>query len=157
MYQLEVKHYLVKNFFHPDDGWEVTVDVDAMELAKGNQHKLDKKAKVEAAYKSLQDLGVDFGAHELYGRIDVSAVHKEKGHFLIEVEGQSSKQKEQAMYSALGQSILVMGKNDPQITYGIAVPDLLVWQKKIEKIPGRVKQILNLKCLLVKEHTVREI
>ena len=34
MYQLEVKRYLVEHQFPPTDGWEVTVDVDAMERAR---------------------------------------------------------------------------------------------------------------------------
>ena len=30
MYQLEVKHYLIKLMFDPSDGWKIIVDIDAM-------------------------------------------------------------------------------------------------------------------------------
>ncbi|MBU0967891.1 MAG: hypothetical protein KKA54_16075 [Proteobacteria bacterium] len=139
MYQLEVKHQLVKHLFSPSDGWEVLVDIDAMERAKGPQHKPDKKEKVLAAELALKFLGVDFGSHKEHGRVDIYAAHPEKGVFLIEVEGKSSKQKEQAMYSAIGQIVLMMNTTENDVTYGLAVPDLPEWEHQIQKIPGRVK------------------
>jgi len=157
MYQLETKYYLIKHQFSPSEGWEITVDVDAMELAKGPQHKPDKKPKVEVAEKSLNELGVSFGAHEKYGRVDVAAYHSRYRLYLIEVEGKSSKQKEQAMYSALGQALLMMDKPLENTYYGIAVPDEKAWERQVQKVPDRVKQILNLKCFLVGKNGVRDI
>lgn len=157
MYQLEVKHYLVRHMFPPSDGWEVLVDVDAMERAKGPQHKSDKKERVTKAEAGLVELGASIGAHKELGRVDIYATHKDKGTFLIEVEGQSSKQKEQAMYSAIGQTILMMLSPDRNITYALAVPDLPEWERQLAKIPSRIKHILNLKCLLVSESGVREV
>ncbi|BCK11828.1 hypothetical protein D2926_19155 [Vibrio cholerae] len=156
MYQLEVKFNLVKHHFSPSDGWQVLVDVDAMELAKGPQHPAEKKARVEKAEEKLLALGANIGAHPKYGRVDVCAIHPTKGTYLVEVEGQSSKQKEQAMYSALGQTLLQM--NEPNaVKYCIAVPDEDKWQVQIEKIPSYIKTLLNLSCLLVSVDGVREL
>lgn len=157
MYQLEVKYHLVKHMFRPSNGWDVIVDIDAMERAKGPQHKADKKAKVEAAEAELRMLGANVGAHKLYGRVDVYASHPDKGVFLVEVEGTSSKQKEQAMYSAIGQTILMMEAPSKHITYALAVPDAPEWKRQIAKIPDRIKTILNLKCLMVSERGVKSI
>ncbi len=147
MYQLEVKYHLVRHLFPPSEGWTVTVDIDAMERAKGPQHKPDKKGKVRKAEASLVNLGATIGSHKLHGRVDVSASHPEKGNYLIEVEGASSKQKEQAMYSAIGQTILIMDSQNNRNIYALAVPDTPEWEKQIVKIPSRVKSLLNLKCL----------
>lgn len=157
MYQLEVKYHLVKHMFQPANGWDVIVDIDAMERAKGPQHKADKKAKAEAAEFELRRLGANVGAHELYGRVDVYASHPDNGVFLVEVEGTSSKQKEQAMYSAIGQTILMMEAPSKHITYALAVPDAPEWERQIAKIPNRIKTILNLKCFMVSERGVKSI
>ena len=157
MYQLEVKYQLVRHLFLPADGWEVMVDVDAMERAKGAQNKPDKKEKVEKAELGLRELGVHIGEHERYGRVDIAATHPRKGNYLIEVEGQSSKQKEQAMYSAIGQVVLMMQERGDGTTYALAFPDLPEWETQVQKIPGRIKSLLNLKCYLVSSGGVREI
>lgn len=155
MYQLEVKYHLVKHMFLPANGWHVIVDIDAMERAKGPQHKADKKAKVEAAEYGLRKLGANVGAHKTYGRVDVFASHPDHGTVLVEVEGVSSKQKEQAMYSAIGQTILMMGRASKDITYALAVPDAPEWERQLAKIPERIKDILNLQCLMVSERGVK--
>jgi hypothetical protein len=157
MYQLEVKHQLIRHLFPPSEGWDVVVDVDAMEKAKGSQQKLDKKEKVTRAEAALVALGVRFGMHKQHGRVDVAASHPEKGNYLIEVEGQSSKQKEQAMYSAIGQTVLMMGSSNDDATYGVAVPDQPEWERQMKKIPQRIKKLLRLKCFLVSSEGVREI
>ena len=157
MYQLEVKYNLIRHRFPPSEGWEVTVDIDAMERAKGPQHKADKKEKVTKAESSLIQLGAIIGSHKVHGRVDVSASHPSKGNCLIEVEGQSSKQKEQAMYSAIGQTILMMNRHSKKYTYAIAVPDTTEWERQILKIPERVKTLLSLKCFMVSQDGVREI
>ena len=123
MYQLEVKRYLIEFMFNPSDGWKVIVDIDAMERAKGSQQKDGKKQRVLDAEKRLNELGVVIGVHPKYGRADVVASHPQKGTFLIEVEGKSSKQKEQAIYSALGQIVLLMNEDNNEVFFGLAAPD----------------------------------
>lgn len=157
MYQLEVKYNLVRYQFPPSEGWEVTVDIDAMERAKGPHHKADKKEKVTKAESSLIQLGATVGSHKVHGRVDVSASHPIKGNYLVEVEGQSSKQKEQAMYSAIGQAILMMGAYNNNETYALAVPDTPEFERQILKIPERVKTLLTLKCFMVSKDGVREL
>jgi hypothetical protein len=157
MYQLEVKRYLIELMFNPSDGWNVIVDIDAMERAKGPQHKDGKKQRVVDAEKRLNELGVEIGVHPKYGRADVVASHPKKGTFLIEVEGKSSKQKEQAIYSALGQIVLLMSEHNSKVFYGLAVPDQPEWERQLKKVPRRVKELLSLGCILVSEGNVREI
>lgn len=157
MYQLEIKFYLIHHLFPPSEGWNVLVDIDAMERAKGNQHPDDKKEKVERAESALVDMGVRIGVHKQHGRVDVVASHPDNGIYIVEVEGKSSKQKEQAMYSALGQTVLMMGNSVNDVTYGIAVPDIPMWERQLQKIPARVRNLLNLKCYLVSSGGVREI
>jgi hypothetical protein len=94
MYQLEVKRYLIELILNPSDGWNVIVDIDAMERAKGSQHEDGKKQRVVDAEKRLNELGVEIGMHPKYGKTDVVASHPQKGTFFVEVEGKSSKQKE---------------------------------------------------------------
>ena len=157
MYQLEVKRYLIELMFNPSDGWRVTVDIDAMERAKGSQQKDGKKQRVVDAEKRLNELGVEIGVHPEYGRADVVASHPKKGTLLIEVEGKSSKQKEQAIYSALGQIVLLMSEDNSKVFYGLAVPDQPEWERQLKKVPRRVKELLSLRCILVSEGNVREI
>jgi len=157
MYQLEVKRYLVELMFNPSDGWKVIVDIDAMERAKGSQQKDGKKQRVVDAEKRLNEMGVEIKVHPKYGRADVVASDPPKGTFLIEVEGKSSKQKEQAIYSALGQIVLLMSEDNSKVFYGLAVPDQLEWESQLKKVPRRVKELLSLRCILVSEGNVREI
>ena len=108
MYQLEVKRWLVHYLFPPSEGWCVRVHVDAMERAIGEQHPRDKKARVERAEAELSALGASIGLHPELGPADVVAKHPQHGTVVVEVEGQSSRQREQALYSALGQLVLLM-------------------------------------------------
>jgi hypothetical protein len=157
MYQLEVKRYLIELMFNPSDGWKVIVDIDPMELAKGPQHKDGKKQRVVDAEKRLNELGVEIRVHPKYGRADVVASHPQRGTFLIEVEGKSSKQKEQAIYSALGQIVLLMNEDNNKVFYGLAVPDQPEWERQLKKVPRRVKDLLSLRCILVSQGNIREI
>ena len=157
MYQLEVKRYLIEFMFNPSDGWKVIVDIDAMERAKGPQQKDGKKQRVLDAEKRLNELGVEIGVHPKYGRADVVASHPKKGTFIIEVEGKSSKQKEQAIYSALGQIVLLMNEDNNKVFFCLAVPDQPEWERQLNKVPRRVKELLSLRCILVSEGNVREI
>ena len=54
---------------------------------------------------------------------------------VIEVEGESSRQKEQAVYSAFGQIVLLM-RPDTNVRYGIAVPDTPSWEGQNGKDSG---------------------
>lgn len=151
LYQLEVKLNLIKVFFNPAGGWRVTVDVDPMERGKGNQQKPEKIERAEAAFEALSALDVKIGAHDQFGRVDVVADHHDHGQHLIEVEGDSSKQKEQALYSALGQVILSMSVIGPDLHYGLAVPANRAWRRQIAKIPVGAKERLGLYLYAVKE------
>lgn len=153
MYQLEVKRWLIEHQFPPAEGWRVCVDIDAMERAKGGKHTPDKAERAAIAETNLRRLGATVGAHHIFGRADIVAEHDLHGLVLVEVEGQSSRQKEQAVYSALGQLLLQM--NGGNHRYAIAVPDEPTWERQVCKIPTHAKKLLNLSYLLVSEFGVR--
>lgn len=144
MYQVDVKRALVQFCFHPANGWSVTVHVDSMERAKGGTHRPGKAERAAEALAALQDLGAHLGQHKLFGRIDVVAEHPTLGTRLVEVEADSSKQREQALYSALGQILLSMKLENPAVRYGLAVPDSAEWINQLRKIPPAITQALTL-------------
>ena len=154
VYQLEVKRWLIAYRFPPSAGWNVTVDIDAMERAKGGQHKPEKAGRARAAEEALVNMGVTIGAHPDFGRADIVAEHPKNGTFIVEVEGASSKQKEQAVYSALGQLVLQM--HGRKHGFVLAVPDDTAWEKQLKKIPPHARATLCLSCVLVSESGVRE-
>ncbi len=156
MYQLEVKRWLVEYQFPAIEGWKITVDIDSMERGIAGQHPPDKRAIADECEKWLQQQGVEIVAHPLHGRADLVA-EKEGCTFVIEVEGDASRQREQAMYSALGQIILSMKDSSPQIKYGIAVPDSSQWENQLKKIPRHVREILKLNLFLVSKTGVRQL
>jgi len=157
MYQLEVKYHLINNLFNPKDGWDVLIDIDAMERGKGNQQKPDKIQLVTLAEERIREMGVRIGKDPLFGRIDILAQHKEFGIFLIEVEGKSTKQKDQGLYSTLGQLIKLMTEQRKGYRYGIAFPDEPKWEIQLTKVPLFVREQLNIDCFLVSENGVRKI
>jgi hypothetical protein len=157
MYQLEVKRWLVAYRFPIADGWNVTVDIDAMERGNGGKHPPDKRQIAAECESWLRDQGARIVPHELYGRADLVATKKGVGTFVVEVEGDSSRQKEQAMYSALGQVVLSMGHPSPEITYALAVPDSEIWERQLRKVPSRVKDLLRLRLMLVSSSGVRDL
>lgn len=157
MYQLEVKAALVAALFKPGEGWNVTVDIDAMEQARGGSHPTDKALRAKRAEKQLIDLGVTIGKHDLFGRADIVAEHPEEGTVVVEAEGDSSRQREQALYSALGQILVLMRRFNGSISYGIAVPDKEEWTKQLTKIPKVVADRLSLKLFAVSERGARRI
>ena len=157
MYQIEVKTILVERLFNPQDGWSVIVDLDAMEMARGGRHP-EGKAEVAAKAKfQLEKLGVRIGADEEFGRADLVARHPTHGTFVVEVEGDTSRQKEQAMYSALGQALLMITGSSPDVRYAIALPDHPKWEHQASKIPAFVLEQLQLEVLLASEVGVRGI
>jgi hypothetical protein len=147
MYQVEVKRWLVSLKFPPRDGWIVTVDIDAMERARGGTHAADKAERARVAEDQLRTLGAKIGKHPIYGRADVVAEHTQHGTWLVEVEGQSSRQPEQAMYSAIGQLVIQLQGGPMHIA--IAVPDDLRWRKQVAKVSSYARQLLGLTCFLV--------
>jgi glutathionylspermidine synthase len=156
MYQIEVKRFLVEYAFPTADGWTVTIDVDAMEMGKGNQNKQEKRDAAAACDAWLRANNVTIGAHELHGRIDLAA-EKNGQHYLIEVEGDSSRQKEQAFYSAIGQTLLLMNAQRDEATYGVAVPDSPQWRYQIDKLPQYVRGLLRMNLYLVGADSVHTI
>ena len=157
MYQLEVKRWLVFHKFPVADGWDVTMDIDSMERGEKGQHPPDKREIAAACEAWLRAQGVKIVGHQLYGRADLVAAKEGVGTVVVEVEGDSSRQKEQAMYSALGQVVLSMGAASPQITYALAVPDSEQWERKLRKVPPRIRELLRLQLWLVSEVSVRSV
>lgn len=151
LYQIEVKLFLVQRVFSPKAGWRVTVDVDGSEMGKGKQQPRGKVGRARRALSELKALGVTIGPDDRFGRVDVVADHDEHGLHLVEVEGHSRRQKEQALYSCLGQLLLIMRGWSPQMSYGLAVPDTREWWKQIHKIPPAVTKSLNLYLYSVNE------
>jgi hypothetical protein len=156
MYQLQVKAVVVATQFPQADGWRVTVDIDAMERGLGGQ-SVEKQEAAQFFEKQLRERGVTFGAHPTFRRADIVAEHPTRGIMVVEVEGRSSRQREQAVYSALGQTLLLMRRFDASIGYAIAVPDSEDWVRQLRKVPGVVTSRLNLKLWAVSEQAVREI
>ena len=157
MYQLEVKRWLVAHRFPIAQGWDVTVDIDAMERGLGKQQVEQKGVIAAACALWMKQQGVKTVRHPVYGRADVVAKKEGAGTFVIEVEGESSRQREQALYSALGQVVLSMKDPSPDIRYCLAVPDKPDWEAQLRKIPARILSVLNLSLLLVSEQGVREL
>jgi hypothetical protein len=157
VYQIEVKRYLVEHLFLSSEGWEVVVDIDAMERGISGQQPPGKREIAERCETYLREHGVRIGAHPVYKRADVVATHPAKGTFVIEVDGQSSRQSEQKMYSALGQLLLAMTRFEDNLVYGIAAPDLPEWELTFHKIPSQVCSRLSLRRLLVSEEGIRSL
>lgn len=151
VHQIEVKRYLIERRFNPSRGWTVTVHLDGME--KGT-HLQDKRDCAALHGQWMEDNGITIGAHEKFGRTDVVATHPSHGTVLIECEADTNRQREQAMYSALGQLLLKM---DGEVRrYGLAVPDSSEWRSQVDKIPDHVKKILSLTVYLVSASGVEE-
>src|SRR5207247_7691300 len=153
MYQIEVKAVLVKAKFHAKEGWNVCVHVDPMEKAKGGSHPNGKREAAQHSLDVLEKAGASIRAHPMYGRIDIVAEKPGEPCYFIEVEADSSRQREQGMYSALGQLLVAM--NDSNMRYALAVPDTPEWNAQVTKIPQRALDLLELEIFLVSEHGVR--
>ncbi|MCG2593018.1 hypothetical protein LZ009_09515 [Ramlibacter sp. XY19] len=154
MYQLEVKRWLVYHRFSPQQGWRVYVDVDPMERGASG-HAADKVARAREAETALVTMGAQIRAHKDFGRVDLVAEHDVHGRVFVEVEGSSGKQREQALYSALGQILLSMSASEGR--YVLAVPDDARWERQLAKIPSRVRELLKLECVLVSDVAVRDV
>ncbi|MEX2204598.1 MAG: hypothetical protein WEF50_00035 [Myxococcota bacterium] len=149
IYQVEVKLCLAKLAFPPAAGWRVNVHLDPMELARGGQHAAGKRERAAAAAEALAALGATIGQHDQYGRVDLVADHVDHGRHFIEVEGNSSRQRDQALYSCLGQLLLTMMMWAPPVHYGIAVPHTPGWHQQLSRIPRVVRERLSIDLYLV--------
>ena len=135
----------------------MTVDLDAMELGKGGQHPEGKNQIAEAHLQWFIGQGITIGKHSEFGRADVVAEHEVRGRHVIEAEGDTSRQKEQALYSALGQIIVQMRKRDNGLTFGLAMPDSEKWEHQLLKIPKHICDTLGLNLYLVSEKHIQKI
>ena len=117
--------------------------VDPMETGRGGKQSRGKIKRAEAAMDELEKLGVKLGTHKLFGPIDVVAEADRETCF-VEVEGESTRQKEQALYSAIGQLMLSMKLWSDDVKYGIAVPDTREWWNQLRKIPLELTTRLRL-------------
>ena len=156
MIQIEVKLHLVEKLFNPANGWSVIVDIDAMEMAKGGQQPGGKADAARECYQRLKKLGATTGKDKQFGRADIVARHSIFGTNIVEVEGDTSRQKEQAMYSALGQLVVNMKEDTSSFHYALAVPDDPVWERQLVKIPQHLLALLDLKLLLVGSEAIRQ-
>jgi len=155
MYQVELKRALVERLFPAAKGWKVTVDLDAMEMGKGPQNPQRKRLVAKKARRWLEREGVRLEPHKRFGRADLVAEHPRRGAVVLEVEGDSSRQQEQALYSALGQLVLSIQGSGGKIRYGLAVPNTAPWRRHLAKIPGVVRKRLRLELMLVSRRSVQ--
>ncbi len=144
LYQLEVKLGLARFPFQASAGWRLTMHIDPMERGMGGRHPRGKVKRANEALRELRRLGVIIGSHDLFGPVDVVAEHPREGTRLIEVEGESGRQREQALYSSLGQLLLSMKIWSETLAYGIAVPDTREWWRQLQKIPLELTKRLRL-------------
>ena len=76
--------------------------------------------------------------------MDFVAEQASSHRHLIEVEGDSSRQKDQALYSCLSQLVMVMKSWGEWDHYGIAVPGTPGWQRQLARIPREVRERLSI-------------
>jgi hypothetical protein len=154
LYQLEIKLGLARFVFPPNQGWRLSIHVDPMEIGKGPQQKRGKTGRARRALKQLREMGVTIGTHKLFGRVDLVAEHHHEPVHLVEVEGESRRQRDQALYSSLGQVLLSMKSWSSSFAYGIAVPDTRQWVQQLQRIPTEVTERLRLWRYLVQANAV---
>src|SRR5204863_9115281 len=98
LYQLEVKLGLARFPFQASAGWRLTMHVDPMERGVGGRQPRGKAKRANAALRELRRLGVAIGTHQMFGPVDVVADHSSEPTHLVEVEGESVRKREQALY-----------------------------------------------------------
>lgn len=155
MYQIEAKRHLVAHLFRPDEGWQVTVHLDPMELATGGTQPVGKKAIATDASQWLREQGVALAKQDIYGPADLVAAHPTRGTVVVEVENDTRRQREQALYSAFGQVVTTMRGLADGISFGLAFPDAPEWERQARKLPTEVCRRLMLSIWLVSPSSVR--
>lgn len=154
LYQIEVKRYLAADFLRK--GWSPSVHLDPMEICRGGTHPEDKLQKAQNCLRWFQSNGVEINVDRDYGKADLVARKVNHQPWVIEVESKSSKLKSQALYSAMGQSIIRKYGDFPDARYGIAVPDTTGWKRELKRVPARLMKELRLTLFLVSSHRIRE-
>jgi hypothetical protein len=155
MYEAEVKWRLVQYRFPPSEGWQVTVHLDPMELARGGTHPTGKAEAAALALAGLNSLGVTIGIDRAF-QADIHASHPSKTDYVVEAKGESELQKEVALYSALGQLILKVGPPPWQHINALAFPDSPLWERQFAKVPHWLFSHSSLQLLLVSPEGVRQ-
>ena len=158
MHQIQVKQFLIAKKFPPTEGWSVSVHLDGMELGRGFQNPVGKRSVAEKCRRWFERNGVRTGPNREYNNLDIVAVHKSAGTHLIEVEGDTRRQPEQAIYCALGQLICKTPEDGSNSILGIAVPNSPKWEELLQRIPRSVRDRLKLKAYLVDDNgNVRQL
>ncbi len=155
MYQLEVRRWLVVYRFPPAAGWRVYVDVDAMERATGGAHPPDKPERTRMAEEALCEMSAKVDLHPKSGRVDLVAERPDRGVYLVEVEVDSARQKEQAVYRALGQILMRIDGRDKR--YAVAVPGEPDSIAQVKKVPAFCREALGLSLLAVTPEGVEDV
>lgn len=134
MFQPAVKLAFVKLYCPPPSGWTVKVDIDASEEGRTggkriNPSSIERQAEMQAeaarARAGLKELGVNIGKRANWfapeglppvGRThDIVAFNSEARICIVaEVEGQSIRQPEQKVYSAIGQLVRAARNDVPE-------------------------------------------
>lgn len=157
MYQIELKRALVQHLFSPEEGWNVVVHLDPMELAQGGAHPPGKAEIAQGCVEWFREKGVRMAIDAEYGKADLVARHSDQGIFIIEVEGESSKLRTQAFYSALGQSLVRKYGEMSHAKYGLAVPNSNKWRDLIKRMPQSLFRKLEIEVFLVSFDKVEKL
>ena len=135
MFQPAVKLEFVRRYCHPENGWQVHVDIDPSEEGRTGGATRTPEAAARRARMvtdavrvrdAFEEMGVSVGAGRqkwmlarglpvVEGDRDILAFHQDR-HVLIvaEVEGESSGQPEQKLYKAIGQAIMAESVPEPR-------------------------------------------
>jgi hypothetical protein len=143
--QVEVKRWVIQHRFHPANGWHVTTHIDPSEK---------QFASWPGCQQWFTQNGVAMSAHTVFGPADIVAVLGQQT-YIVEVEGDTSKQQSDALYDALGQLLVVMHGPPVGRVYALAFPDSPQWQHQLEKLSGWLRQTLSLERWLVSVSGVR--
>jgi hypothetical protein len=148
MRKVEAKAAVVSGVFPKAAGWRLTVNIDSSERSQGEGPPEQGEAAV-LAEAQLRHLGATIGPHPRFGAKDIVAEHDVLGTLVIKVLGDSGRPDSESLYSAIGQLILLMDGSDSSVSFVIAAPNSEKWIRQLRKIPGAVRDKINLKIWLV--------
>lgn len=114
MRKIEAKAALVSNVFPKSAGWRLTVNIDSSERSQGDVPAAQREGASNAE-SQLVELGAKIGSHPRFGPKDIVAEHDVLGTLVIKVLGDSSRLDSEALYSAMGQLILLMDGADGSV------------------------------------------
>ncbi len=139
----------------PADGWAVVVNFDVQERGKGNRPSLEKQATYAAVQDALLSDGATIGRDRDYATADLVARHARKRElWIVEVEGHSTGQPGDKVYSAVGQ-LLTRMRAGSGAKYGLAVHAEL--RTTALKIPTQVRKLLDITIFVVAADRIEEI